>query len=184
MNLLELVKKTEAVHVFLLLVVLAGWTCSRRVLPRYPFELIHAIKRTILLDLLQLLDCHHNTGAGRQTIPAVWEGPYFLQLFSLITIVIPASSLCFCLEFRNLSLPLESKLLVNWIFFPRYLFFWPRKRRWASFWQRWSTQTHTHTHPYVPQSDFIRSLHWDYVNYPTLHLLSLWLDWWSWWGLL
>lgn len=49
----------------------------------------------------------------------------------------------FCLKFLNLSLPLESKLLVNWIFF--FFPLWPRKEN-MQVCDRGGTHTNTQMH--------------------------------------
>lgn len=90
----------------------SGW--KRAVISQYCFELICWIKRRRWIYYSILIGVIIQVQA-RQTITAVEKGLVSCGSFSLITIVIPAGSLRFCLEFHNLSL--ESELLVNWIFF-------------------------------------------------------------------
>lgn len=172
-----------------MLLLLLLWLCASgalSLLPHRCFALIHLIKLEILLDLLQLLDCHHNTGAGqannasclrRALFPAALFTDHCCYSSRLILLLSGVS--------QPLTSTWEQAVLIG--FFSPLPFLLAKKQGMGQLLTEVKdthARAHTRTQTHVPHSDFIRSLHWDYGDYGTLHLLSRWLEWWSWWGLL
>lgn len=95
-----------------------------------PAALIALAKKILgcRLHLARLQTAASCCGESQSSHGSVFLFP-FLQLLTCVLLFQSVPFLRFGLQFLNLSLPLESKLLLNWIFFSPFFLFNPEKKK-------------------------------------------------------